>query len=1038
MSLAASLRSSTVPGLIRCWFAVLCGAVLCGAAWSRPLVAQPLATPPDAPRERGLPVLTNIAPADYGGHTQNWDWVQDPRGFVYVANGNGVLEYDGTRWRTIGNSMMRDLDVAPDSTVYASGRADVGYLAPDSTGALQYVSLVHHIPEAQRPQDSFVSVGVEPDGSHVYYAWRDLLYVWDGTEMSIVRGSEHFPDAERVWFYMFHRTNDALYLAGRPHPLVRLDDGVLHPLPSHGSEAAGTVITDLFWHDAAWHAIAANDRGIFRFDGTRLRPADLQLPRILASEPAPDAVALPDGSVAFGTWNAGGVLLDPNGHVQSRLDRAAGLQNAVISGVARDRSGSLWMFLNNGIAHARTADPVTLFDSRLGLNGSVADIHRHTDGRLYATTERGLFQLVPARDTSAARFRQIGPTIEAWGMTSVEGALWVTASDGLYRVSKATLRNPSQRADALERVAAVNAYLVHRSASHPWLLHVATVSGYRTLDLRERPWTVSTPHPDAPFLGRSLAEAPDGTVWMGTYNATVYRIRLTADGTPRLTAFGADAGLPNGNADVDRIGGRPVVSTAEGFFRFDEATQRFVPAERLRAAVPDPSGPVEVAFETTGGDVVAALGDQPEMAVDLLRRQSNGTYARDPSPLAAVPRGSFHIVHTDADSSTVWIGGAFGVARYDAAASHERPPLQTHLRAARSADSVLVAGGERRLSRPVLPASTDRMTFEVAVPAMPGLPPPRYSFRLDGFETEWSTPMPDAQREYTNLAPGAYTLRARATLADGRTSTPVAYAFSVEAPWYRTAWAIALYVVLFAGLVAGATRYLSHLRLRQRVRALETERRLQNERERISRDLHDHVGAQLSNIKSGLELVRLAASAGRPTQARKHLHTLDDDVDLTMSQLRDTIWALHGPSITLQELGQQVERFLDRQTRYRDRPTATWHVEADPEQTLSPIQGLHVFRVIQEAVNNALKHANADALAVRLSETEEQTLTIVVQDDGVGFPCAPHEANGGYGLENLKARAEELDTTVEISSDAPTGTSVRLTVPIADAAPSHA
>jgi signal transduction histidine kinase len=439
---------------------------------------------------------------------------------------------------------------------------------------------------------------------------------------------------------------------------------------------------------------------------------------------------------------------------------------------------------------------------------------------------------------------------------------------------------------------------------------------------------------------------------------------------------------------------------------------------------------VEVAFETIGGDVVAALGSQPDMAVALLREQANGTYVRDPSPLAAVPRGSFHIVHTDADSSTVWIGGAFGVARYDASAAHERPPLRTHLRTVHVADSLLGADPDRKPLATALPASTHRLRFEVSVPAAPGLPPPRYSFRLQGFETEWSSPSPSAQREYTNLAPGRYTLQARAELADGRTSTPVAYAFTVAAPWYRTAWAFAGYLVLFAGLVAGATRYVSHLRLRRQVKALEAERRLQDERQRISRDLHDHVGAQLSNIKSGLELVRLAAAAGAPVQARRHLHSLDEDVDLTISQLRDTIWALHGTTITAAALGHQVKRFLDRQTRYRERPQVTWTLDPTLDATLSPTQGLHVFRIIQETVANALKHADASTLEVHFLAGDDGALEIVVRDDGVGLPCAPEDVADGYGLANVRARAEAMGAAVRIEPTTPSGTTVRLTVPV--------
>src|SRR5437867_12923282 len=106
------------------------------------LAILPLLLHGDAPeRETGLPFLRNYSPKEYGAQDQNWAVVQDPRGVIYVGNNDGVLIYDGVRWRTVrvaNGSAVRSLDVDTTGTVYVGARGEFGYLGADECGALRY------------------------------------------------------------------------------------------------------------------------------------------------------------------------------------------------------------------------------------------------------------------------------------------------------------------------------------------------------------------------------------------------------------------------------------------------------------------------------------------------------------------------------------------------------------------------------------------------------------------------------------------------------------------------------------------------------------------------------------------------------------------------------------------------------------------------------------------------------------------------------------------------------------------------------------
>jgi signal transduction histidine kinase/ligand-binding sensor domain-containing protein len=444
-------------------------------------------------------------------------------------------------------------------------------------------------------------------------------------------------------------------------------------------------------------------------------------------------------------------------------------------------------------------------------------------------------------------------------------------------------------------------------------------------------------------------------------------------------------------------------------------------------------------------DVVYGVLEDRQGDLWMSTNQGLARYARDTETVTAFgPEDGLQAAEFNGhsllrlDSSEMVFGGLNGYNRFDPShirpRSYAPPVVITHVEVAGKPypfHSALYTHYPLRLHH-----QQNFIDFEFAALDYNAPAANRYEYRLEGVDDGWIDANGRRYAAYTDLEPDTYVFRVRGSNSDRIVSPKEAQlTVTIVPPFWQTEW---FQFLVGLGLLTGSIAVVYHLstrRLRREVRELETKRHLQEERERISRDLHDHVGAQLSNIKSGLELVRLAAQAGQPERARAHLHNLDDDVDLTMSQLRDTIWALHGESLSLAELGHQVERFLERQTRYRNRPDVSCSCAPRSDVTLSPVQALHVFRIIQEGVNNALKHADADTLSVRLNETDDNDIEIVVRDDGIGLQCLPQGSSRGYGLPNLQKRAEELGGEAVIESDASTGTTIRVTIRVESSPP---
>lgn len=186
------------------------------------------------------------------------------------------------------------------------------------------------------------------------------------------------------------------------------------------------------------------------------------------------------------------------------------------------------------------------------------------------------------------------------------------------------------------------------------------------------------------------------------------------------------------------------------------------------------------------------------------------------------------------------------------------------------------------------------------------------------------------------------------------------------------------------------------------------------EKLRISRDLHDNIGAELTLMKSKIDQ-RIFVSEDEAEIAV--MSELSDYSKQAMDELRKTIWATKSDEISLSELEQKLDAFVNRfdiehafETNYIDRK-------------ISALVGLNLYRVAQEAIQNAVKHSQANLLTIEIRETENERTIIQIRDNGKGFNT--NETHEGYGVESMKTRITEIEGEFQIDSS-DKGTSITL------------
>ncbi len=295
-----------------------------------------------------------------------------------------------------------------------------------------------------------------------------------------------------------------------------------------------------------------------------------------------------------------------------------------------------------------------------------------------------------------------------------------------------------------------------------------------------------------------------------------------------------------------------------------------------------------------------------------------------------------------------------------------------------------------------------------------------YQYKLDSNDKEWIL-LPTGINNITinNIEYGksVFVVRA-ATSVNGLQNAPI-YSMQLNnlAPFWKSNWFKFLVLLALVGIVALVVNQINNRKLEKQQQLLKTQKELQIERERIGRDLHDNIGAYTAALIAGLNQVKVLDAL-----EDEKVTDLKDYASNILTYLRETIWVLNN-----QEL--DITAFYDRFKNYAQKigksyPLVKLHFFdcIENNKTLPPQIMLSLFRILQEALQNAYKHSNANNIYITI-ESKKKLLAKIV-DDGIGI--VENEKNEGYGLLNMKARAGEIGFTLLTDTKKNEGTTISI------------
>lgn len=299
-----------------------------------------------------------------------------------------------------------------------------------------------------------------------------------------------------------------------------------------------------------------------------------------------------------------------------------------------------------------------------------------------------------------------------------------------------------------------------------------------------------------------------------------------------------------------------------------------------------------------------------------------------------------------------------------------------------------------------------------------------YAYRLQGWDKDWIYSRMLDEVRYNNLPYGTYTFNVKAADGSGAWNDKV-YSVSIviHAPFWKTWWFYSLIAIAITCFVIWLTRNIAQRKLKMKILELEKQKELEKERQRISREMHDDIGAGLTQIA----LMSESAKKYDKDQKQEQLEEIAGTSRKLVANMSEIIWSLNPEYKTLDDLIIYMREQLYNMLEYSGKEYSIQLPEDSKKILLTNQQRRNILLAVKEIINNSIRHSNAKSISV-IGELIDHCFKIKIWDDGDGFDTA--KSYSGNGLKNIRHRIEELKGQLALHSSPGEGASFLITVPL--------
>ena len=350
-----------------------------------------------------LPPIVKYNPITYGAGNQNWMISQDKNNFIFFANNEGLLEYNGSNWTLYpspNETIIRSVKVI-DNKIYTGCYMEFGYWVRQSNGQLKYTSLSKSIKSKIQDDEQFWNI-LNYD-QWVIFQSLNKIFIYDTKtgKFNIITPKNGIVKS--------FRTNNSIYFQTINEGLYEIENGKSKLISNNPIFKSNRIVSVFATNEGL--LIQTQSNGLFKLIGETVTKSSIDADSAITSNTIYSSKILSDGSFALGTVSNGIYILSKEGKVKYHITQNKGLSNNTVLSLFEDSDKNLWIGLDNGINCINIQSPVKSFSDNTGMMGTVYASVSH-NGKLYIGTNQGLF------------FKNFGTNDEFQFVSGTKGQVW--------------------------------------------------------------------------------------------------------------------------------------------------------------------------------------------------------------------------------------------------------------------------------------------------------------------------------------------------------------------------------------------------------------------------------------------------------------------------------------------------------------------------------------------------------------------------------------------------------------------------------------
>ncbi|MFD1256660.1 ATP-binding protein [Mucilaginibacter terrae] len=756
--------------------------------------------------ETGIPIQKEFLPADYKASGQNFAITADHRGIMYFANFTGVLEYDGTNWRTIltkERTKVNTLVTDRSGKIYVGTRGEIGYLQPDTLGDMQFVSINSYLKPYNIAFPDVISSYATAVG--VYFITANHIILWNGKKLKVQSIANPIISA----FYV----NTKLYVQLKVGGLQVFNNGRFNSINGGDRFSEQETVNAMVSAGANRVLIGSGNQGLFMLTDKGITPYRSEANAYLKTNLVSYATRLKDGSFVLGTVNGGVVIITADGLLKQIFSKGTtGLYNNNIHFLYEDDNHGFWIATEKNISRIEMPSYLVFYNSKKNVNGNVTGITRFQN-KLYIATDQGLFYY----NGQQMQFKAVpGLQMPCQHLLRVNNQLLVATSTGVY----------SFNGTVAQIIVQGYSLFLHQYKSKANMVYAGQLKGVAVLQYNGGKFKLQARLPGITDEIREIADTGNGHLWLQVPSKGLINVDVS---NGKSVLYNQSRGLPyNSGNHLNMVGGKLLIGTIKGVYKFNLAQNKFTHTNIFKGDSVTNYTWINQMVEGKAGSLWTTSGNGTD--INNFVKTSNG-YTKANAILAPVKDQQVFSIFPDDNGTGVWLGSTdnliFFDTRYAVSFSKVKPALIRSVNV--NTDSVLFSGtyfdagklvsyNQNKEFTPKLNYQHNNISFTFTSPSSTGSGDMLYKYYLQGFDADTTTWVKQQQKEYSNLPAGEYTFHVQAKNVFGFISREATYRFTITKPFYQTIWAYLIYALVLAVIILLVVRLRSQKLLREKSR----------------------------------------------------------------------------------------------------------------------------------------------------------------------------------------------------------------------------